>query len=385
MFPTGISGDTPDQEPKPRPGLRESRRLAFFTCQAMSATLLGRPASQARRCIRARHCDYFVASLAKYRRPEQSSVSPSICGGGRRLDRSTRAAAGVSFLCSSPPALELPSTPSTMSLPKTYKAAVIEEANAPFKIKDVRHLPHLDRSGSSTILARVADRASPTDRVQVARVGQGRRQGATCLPFLGCAGRRSCIISELTLFSCLGLGRRVWRVPLGTLFLSSLERIGWDGALIRSAGCHQDSMTVEQAFPTGLPRIPGHEIVGRVVEVPQDEKRWKVGDLVGSGAFCAPCFSGELGTDKTMSVSQAGTAGTAAFARAASAVTSSLASRRASTVSRATAVTPSMRRSAPRLCAPSRTTLSRRRLLRFCEPLQCRLGYAAGTEFLASL
>lgn len=45
----------------------------------------------------------------------------------------------------------------------------------------------------------------------------------------------------------------------------------------------QDSIVTDQVMPTGLPRVPGHEIVGDVVEVPEDEKRWKVGDRVGSG------------------------------------------------------------------------------------------------------
>ena len=29
------------------------------------------------------------------------------------------------------------------------------------------------------------------------------------------------------------------------------------------------------------PRIPGHEVIGRVVAVGPGEKEWKVGDLVG--------------------------------------------------------------------------------------------------------
>lgn len=29
------------------------------------------------------------------------------------------------------------------------------------------------------------------------------------------------------------------------------------------------------------PRIPGHEVIGRIVAVGPDEKEWKVGDRVG--------------------------------------------------------------------------------------------------------
>ncbi|GAA5878384.1 hypothetical protein JCM3774_002819 [Rhodotorula dairenensis] len=61
--------------------------------------------------------------------------------------------------------------------------------------------------------------------------------------------------------------------------------------VLASGVCHSDSIVVDQAIPTGLPRIPGHEIVGRVVEVPASEKRWKVGQLVGSGWHGGHCLS----------------------------------------------------------------------------------------------
>ena len=40
-----------------------------------------------------------------------------------------------------------------------------------------------------------------------------------------------------------------------------------------------------------LPRVPGHEIVGDVVAVPDSEKKWAVGDRVGSGWHGGHCFS----------------------------------------------------------------------------------------------
>ncbi|KWU43924.1 GroES-like protein [Rhodotorula sp. JG-1b] len=61
--------------------------------------------------------------------------------------------------------------------------------------------------------------------------------------------------------------------------------------VLASGVCHSDSIVVDQLMPTGLPRIPGHEIVGRVVEVPESEKRWKVGQIVGSGWHGGHCFS----------------------------------------------------------------------------------------------
>ncbi|TKA51227.1 hypothetical protein B0A53_05803 [Rhodotorula sp. CCFEE 5036] len=51
--------------------------------------------------------------------------------------------------------------------------------------------------------------------------------------------------------------------------------------VLASGVCHSDSIVVDQLMPTGLPRVPGHEIVGRVVEVPESEKRWKKKNING--------------------------------------------------------------------------------------------------------
>ncbi|BGP19220.1 hypothetical protein JCM10213v2_007307 [Rhodosporidiobolus nylandii] len=55
--------------------------------------------------------------------------------------------------------------------------------------------------------------------------------------------------------------------------------------VLASGVCHSDSIVVEQHMPIPLPRCPGHECVGEVVEVAPGEKRWKVGDRVGAGDF----------------------------------------------------------------------------------------------------
>jgi len=66
--------------------------------------------------------------------------------------------------------------------------------------------------------------------------------------------------------------------------------------------CHSDSIVKEQHMPTGLPRIPGHEIIGDVVAIGPGEKRFKVGDRVGSGwhgghcAICTSCRKGDFVT-----------------------------------------------------------------------------------------
>ncbi|KAL6303747.1 GroES-like protein [Sparassis latifolia] len=73
-------------------------------------------------------------------------------------------------------------------------------------------------------------------------------------------------------------------------------------ALITMLLLGSDDIVKEQFLPTGLPRIPGHEIVGDVVAVPPTEKVWKVGQRVGSGwhgghcSTCSRCRSGDYVT-----------------------------------------------------------------------------------------
>ncbi|KDQ52239.1 hypothetical protein JAAARDRAFT_40354 [Jaapia argillacea MUCL 33604] len=55
--------------------------------------------------------------------------------------------------------------------------------------------------------------------------------------------------------------------------------------------CHSDVFVQAQVLPTGLPRVPGHEIVGEVAAVHSSEKFWKVGQRVGSGWHGGHCFT----------------------------------------------------------------------------------------------
>ena len=50
--------------------------------------------------------------------------------------------------------------------------------------------------------------------------------------------------------------------------------------------CHTDSVTVDGQFP-GLtfPRVPGHEVIGRIDAIGPDVRRWQVGQRVGVGFF----------------------------------------------------------------------------------------------------
>ena len=55
--------------------------------------------------------------------------------------------------------------------------------------------------------------------------------------------------------------------------------------------CHSDAFVKSGAFPgLKLPRIPGHEIAGRVDEVGGAVREWKKGDRVGVGWHGGHCF-----------------------------------------------------------------------------------------------
>lgn len=64
--------------------------------------------------------------------------------------------------------------------------------------------------------------------------------------------------------------------------------------------CHSDIHMVRNEWGGAVyPMVPGHEIVGRVVKVGKNVKRFKVGDLAGVGCFvdscreCPPCMDGD--------------------------------------------------------------------------------------------
>jgi propanol-preferring alcohol dehydrogenase len=64
--------------------------------------------------------------------------------------------------------------------------------------------------------------------------------------------------------------------------------------------CHTDAATVSGAYPgLTLPRVPGHEVVGRVEALGSGVSRWKIGQRVGIGLIagedgeCEPCRRGD--------------------------------------------------------------------------------------------
>jgi propanol-preferring alcohol dehydrogenase len=65
--------------------------------------------------------------------------------------------------------------------------------------------------------------------------------------------------------------------------------------------CHTDAATVTGTYPgLKLPRVPGHEVVGRIDALGGGVSRWKTGQRVGIGFFggedgtCEPCRRGDI-------------------------------------------------------------------------------------------
>jgi hypothetical protein len=64
--------------------------------------------------------------------------------------------------------------------------------------------------------------------------------------------------------------------------------------------CHTDAATVGGVYPgLSLPRVPGHEVVGRIEAVGSEVSKWKIGQRVGVGLIagedgtCEPCRRGD--------------------------------------------------------------------------------------------
>ncbi|MBZ5712239.1 alcohol dehydrogenase [Nannocystis pusilla] len=66
----------------------------------------------------------------------------------------------------------------------------------------------------------------------------------------------------------------------------------WVRVKVEACGvCHSDAFTRSGAYPgIVLPRVPGHEIAGRIDAVGADVTAWKVGDRVGVGWHGGHCF-----------------------------------------------------------------------------------------------
>jgi alcohol dehydrogenase, propanol-preferring len=65
--------------------------------------------------------------------------------------------------------------------------------------------------------------------------------------------------------------------------------------------CHTDAATVTGIYPgLKLPRVPGHEVVGRIEALGDGVSKWKIGQRVGVGLIagedgvCEPCRRGDI-------------------------------------------------------------------------------------------
>src|SRR5262245_65652800 len=65
--------------------------------------------------------------------------------------------------------------------------------------------------------------------------------------------------------------------------------------------CHTDAATVMGIYPgLTLPRVPGHEVVGRIEALGGAVERWRIGQRVGVGLIagedgvCVPCRRGDM-------------------------------------------------------------------------------------------
>src|SRR3977135_1532598 len=61
--------------------------------------------------------------------------------------------------------------------------------------------------------------------------------------------------------------------------------------------CHTDAATVTGIYPgLKLPRVPGHEVVGRIDALGSGVSKWKIGQRVGVGFFGGEDGVGEPST-----------------------------------------------------------------------------------------
>ena len=74
--------------------------------------------------------------------------------------------------------------------------------------------------------------------------------------------------------------------------------------------CHTDSFTIEDKFPgLHLPRVPGHEVAGRIEAIGADAGKWRVGQRVGVGCFggndgkCEACRRGDFINCQNLTIS----------------------------------------------------------------------------------
>ncbi|SOE71065.1 alcohol dehydrogenase, propanol-preferring [Burkholderia sp. D7] len=99
--------------------------------------------------------------------------------------------------------------------------------------------------------------------------------------------------------------RAVWAIAPGRLELVELPvkepGPGYVRIRVEACGiCHSDAGTVEGGFPIEWPRVPGHEVIGRIDALGAGVNGWTLGQRVGVGflggpcGYCASCRNGDL-------------------------------------------------------------------------------------------
>jgi propanol-preferring alcohol dehydrogenase len=99
--------------------------------------------------------------------------------------------------------------------------------------------------------------------------------------------------------------RAVHAVAPGKLEMTSKPLIapppGYVRIRVEACGvCHSDAATVEGAFPIAWPRVPGHEVIGKIDALGTNVEGWTIGQRVGVGflggscGHCDPCRGGDL-------------------------------------------------------------------------------------------
>ncbi|KAK4840176.1 hypothetical protein QYF36_001586 [Acer negundo] len=76
-------------------------------------------------------------------------------------------------------------------------------------------------------------------------------------------------------------------------FSFTLRKIGTEDVLLKVLFCGMDHTDLHQirseVHPPSYPLVPGHEVVGEVVELGTEVKKFKVGDIVGVGCLVGSC------------------------------------------------------------------------------------------------
>ncbi len=80
--------------------------------------------------------------------------------------------------------------------------------------------------------------------------------------------------------------------PLTLNTKAPVQEIGKYDVLVKVEACGVcHSEAIPQNLSQSYPRTPGHEVIGIVVKVGAEAKRWKIGDRVGRGWHGGHCFS----------------------------------------------------------------------------------------------